>query len=199
MCSRFSHISHILYFSVIDESHSLMWCFMTHFSHTSTIEQCFFMCSYFWQLKHCRKVQFLINRLHFLISKIFMKFSKSIRLIFLRWLSSYVTWNNVFCLVWLETIMTSSWWLNSNEDSRWRFANIWWHRTDYSYQYVRFLLRWFASRKFECVSWLIRLFVVWFSISFSKNSWSSRTSFVFSNRHCSIEIFFVFFLFVIYS
>jgi hypothetical protein len=81
MCSRFSHISHILYFSMIDESHSLMWCFMTHFSHTMTIRQCFFMCSYFWQLKHCRKVQFLINRSHFLISKIFMKFLKNIRLI----------------------------------------------------------------------------------------------------------------------
>jgi hypothetical protein len=28
MYSRFLHISHILYFSVIDESHSLMWCLM---------------------------------------------------------------------------------------------------------------------------------------------------------------------------
>ncbi len=37
MCSRFLHASHILYFSVIDESHSLIWCFMTHFSHTMTI------------------------------------------------------------------------------------------------------------------------------------------------------------------
>jgi hypothetical protein len=81
MCSRFSHVSHILYFSVIDESHSLMWCFITHFSHTTTIRQCFFMCLYFWQLKHCRKMQFLINRSHSLISKIFMRSSKSIRLI----------------------------------------------------------------------------------------------------------------------
>jgi hypothetical protein len=81
MCSRSSHVSHILYFSVIDESHSLIWCLMTHFSHTTTIRQCFFMCSYFWQLKHCRKMQFLINCSHFLISKIFMKLSKSIRLI----------------------------------------------------------------------------------------------------------------------
>ncbi len=81
MCLRFLHVLHILYFSMINESHSLMWCFMTHFSHTTTIRQCFFMCSYFWQLKHCRKVQFLINRSHFLISKIFIRFSKSIRLI----------------------------------------------------------------------------------------------------------------------
>ncbi len=81
MCSRSSHVSHILYFSVIDESHSLMWCLMTHFSHTTTIRQCFFICSYFWQLKHCRRMQFLINRSHFLISKIFMRLSKSIRLI----------------------------------------------------------------------------------------------------------------------
>jgi hypothetical protein len=56
MCSQFSHVLHILYFSVIDESHSLMWCLMTHFSYTTTIRQCFFMCSYFWQLKHCRKM-----------------------------------------------------------------------------------------------------------------------------------------------
>jgi hypothetical protein len=46
MCSRFSHVSHI--FSMIDESHSSMWYFMTHFSHTTTIRQCFFICSYFW-------------------------------------------------------------------------------------------------------------------------------------------------------
>jgi hypothetical protein len=81
MCSRFSHFSHILYFSMIDKSHSLMWCFMTHFLHTTTIRQCFFICSYFWQLKHCCKMQFLKNRLHFLISKIFMNISKNIRLI----------------------------------------------------------------------------------------------------------------------
>ncbi len=47
MCSRFSHVSHILYFSVIVESHSLMRCFMTHFLHTTMIRQCFSMCSYF--------------------------------------------------------------------------------------------------------------------------------------------------------
>jgi hypothetical protein len=81
MCSRFLHVLHILYFSMIDESHSLMWCFMTHFSHMMTIWQCFFMCLYFWQLKHYLKMQFLINRSHFLISKIFIKFSKSIWLI----------------------------------------------------------------------------------------------------------------------
>jgi hypothetical protein len=81
MCSRFSHVLHILCFSMIDESHSLMWCFMTYFSHMMTIEQCFFMCSCFWQLKYYRKMQFLINRSHFLISKIFIRFSKNIRLI----------------------------------------------------------------------------------------------------------------------
>jgi hypothetical protein len=50
-------------------------------SHTTAILQCLSIWSYFWQLKHCRKMQFLMNRSHFFILKTFSSFSNNNRFV----------------------------------------------------------------------------------------------------------------------
>jgi hypothetical protein len=50
-------------------------------SHTTAILQCLSIWSYFWQLKHCRKMQFLMNRAHFFISKTFSSSSNNNRFV----------------------------------------------------------------------------------------------------------------------
>ncbi len=81
MSSRFSHASHFLCLSMMLRSQSLMRCSFAHVSHTTTILQCLLIWSYFWQLKHCRKMQFLMNRSHFFILKIFSNSSNNNRFV----------------------------------------------------------------------------------------------------------------------
>jgi hypothetical protein len=55
--------------------------FFPHVLHTTVVLQCLSMWSYFWQLKHCRKMQFLMNRSRFFISKAFSNSSNNNRFV----------------------------------------------------------------------------------------------------------------------
>jgi hypothetical protein len=81
MYSRFSHASHFLCLSMMLKSQSLVRCFFAHVLYIITVLQCLSIWLYFWQLKHCRKMHFLMNRSHFFISKIFNNSSNNNRFV----------------------------------------------------------------------------------------------------------------------
>jgi hypothetical protein len=100
--SRYSHASHFLCLSMMLRSQSLVRCSFAYMLHTTTILQCLSIWSYFWQLKHCRKIQFLMNRLHCFISKAFNNFLNNNRFIIFTmtisiWRIEYFFFRMIFC------------------------------------------------------------------------------------------------------
>jgi hypothetical protein len=168
MCFRFSYVSHFLCLSVMLKSQSLVRCSSTHVLHITIILQCLSICSYFWQLKHCRKMQFFMKRSHSFISKIFNNFSnKSWFVIFTITISMWRI-EYFFFLVWLFAIKRLFWWSILSVNARCFFANTLWSSFDWSRRCAQFLLRWLERRRFEYESWSRRLFFKSFLIAFVK-------------------------------
>ncbi len=158
MCSRFSHASHLLCLSMMLRSQSLVRCSFAHVSHTTAVLQCLSIWSYFWQLKHCRKMQFLMNRSHFFISKAFSNSSNNNRFVIFTMTISIWKVEFFFFFVWFFAIRSFSWWSNLNVNAHCFSADTLWNSSNCFHRCAQFLFRWFARRKFDCESWWRRLF-----------------------------------------
>jgi hypothetical protein len=110
-------------------------------SHTTAVLQCLSIWSYFWQLKHCRKMQFLMNRSHFFILKAFSNSSNNNRFVIFTMTISIWRIEYFFFFVWFSAIKSSSWWFNSSVNAHCFFANTLWNSSDYFHRCVQILFR----------------------------------------------------------